>query len=61
MVQEYDRFGMPVLHPKDVKQMKLEIKKQIEPKIISHKRTFLQIVRSAFTPLRDSDFCNYKD
>ena len=53
MVQEYDRFGLPVLTPKDVRQMKTDIRrKKVEAQSISpRKRNFLQIVRSAFTPL----------
>ena len=48
---------LPLLTPKDVRQMKEKIKRKrqgVEEKLISpHKRTFLQIVRSAFTPIRD--------
>ena len=58
MVQEYDRFGLPVLTPKGIRLMKTEIKrKRLEPveKLVSpRKRSFLQIVRSAFTPLERS-------
>ncbi len=57
MVQEYDRFGLPVLTPKDVRQMKTEIKRkrsELEEKLVSpRKRSFLQIVRGAFTPIRN--------
>lgn len=55
MAQEYDRFGLSVLTPKDAGRMRAEIEKkrlEAEKELVSpRKRSFFQIVRSAFTPI----------